>query len=287
MQANPRRLRARADSLAGGPPPLTRRQQLCYDRIMAIAPALLAEFGVQNITFAALALALRITPAAIRYHFIDIDDLLGVILLTHLATLHEALAHVPATEPNPEAARRTAYLAVTRGNDGRLTAPHALLVHARHTLPDDLQEQLEPRYAALAEIIAGERAATTLPLLDSPLFEPETIERMLAALVSCAPAQSAAPPTATLALILPKLAVPQQNLPKLNIHVSNAAIPETPQKGQGTRTPQIAHCATNWRLPRAPPPHHASHRFDRPKLLKCRRRPAPTPNQSTRMSCCG
>jgi AcrR family transcriptional regulator len=256
---------------------------------MAIAPALLAEFGVRNITFAALALALRITPAAIRHHFIDIDDLLGVILLTHLATLHEALARVPAAAANEAAARRAAYLAATRGDNGRLTAPHTLLVHARNTLPDDLQAQIEPRYAALAEIVAGDRAATTLPLLDSPLFEPETIERMLAALIACEPAPSAAPPAVTPALVLPPLAVPTMAAPALaspqmNIHWSNAAAPKTPEKRPGTATPQIAHCVTNWRLPRAPPPHRASQRLDRPALLKSQRRPAAAPDPPIRIS---
>ena len=230
MPANPRRLRARADSLDTAPPPRTKRQQQCYDRIMAIAPTLLAEFGPSNITIASLALALRITPAALRHLFVDIDDLLGAILLNHLENLAETIAAIPEAAPNARQARRAAYIAATRGTPGCLTIPHYLLVHTRHILPEDLLDRIDAHRAALAEALAGDMAASILFLLDDPSFDPATIETMLGAAIQSGP-------------VAAKLALARNT--SVPHHTLTAADPAEPQQ---TRAPPPV-----WR----PPPQHS------------------------------
>ena len=103
MQTNLRILRARADAICA-PPERTKRQQQTYDRILAVAPTLLAEASPDILTFANLARVLSVSIGTLRNLFFDFDDLLGVVITTHLETLLEAVTAIPAAT---QGARRT------------------------------------------------------------------------------------------------------------------------------------------------------------------------------------
>jgi AcrR family transcriptional regulator len=233
MPANPRLLRARADALAGGKPPLTRRQQQHHERIMGLAPALIAEFGLHNLTFAMVALALRISPAAMRHHVIDLYDLLGQILLDHLAYIADILDGVPATIPDRQAAARAAYYAATRVDDAHLTVPHYLLVSARFALPEDLLDQVQARIDKIGVAVAGDIGCKALAVLDDPAYNLAEVEMSLHALT--------APP----------------GTPNLALAWNNAAIGQMPQTGQGGSASLTPAVPPPWRPPpqHAPPPH--------------------------------
>ena len=245
MPANPRLVRARADQIFGAPPTRTKHQQQIYDRIMLAAPTLLAEFGPIQITFAILAIGLRISTTTLRRHFVDIDDLLGTILLEHLGDVEDSISVIPDTAPDPPHLRRQAYLAATRGQNNRLKAAHALLVQARHTLPPDLLDRIEHQRQrigqALVESPAGARADQTLLLLDNPAFSGSTIEAMLAAHAAAHP-----PP--------PKPRCPTA----LALAWHNAASPGMHEVGDVTDTAKIPPDVALWQspppAPRATPP---------------------------------
>jgi len=142
MQTNLRILRARADAICA-PPERTKRQQQTYDRILAVAPTLLAEASPDILTFANLARVLSISIGTLRNLFFDFDDLLGVVITTHLETLLEAVTAIPAATQGARRHRRAAYLQAAQSPAGAWLPAHTTMRRLRHTLPPDLAERAE------------------------------------------------------------------------------------------------------------------------------------------------
>jgi len=193
------------DNATRNRPPLTDKQREREERIIFAAQTLMATFGGDTLTIGKLALALRMTPATIRRHFIDIDSILAEILLRHLIAVSRAIGQVPVEAANRQALQRAAYLEATRTPWGGLTEPHLLLIRARHTLPDDLAKPIEGMRQIIGEGLGGAHAETALTLLDAPHLQAPQIEAMLATLTGAGnptaapapkPARPQAPPPA-------------------------------------------------------------------------------------------
>ena len=165
-------------------PPFSPRQQEREHRILQAGEALLAAFGRQGITFALLATALRITAAALRWHYADLDALLAHILRQHLRIIAAALDAVPAESPNRGPALRAAYLAATRNPDGTLKPAHILLTRDRHLLPPDERDPIEQARASLAQQLAAGGPADTADIADTPWVDATNIEPILTTLAA-------------------------------------------------------------------------------------------------------
>jgi AcrR family transcriptional regulator len=159
---------------------LTQAQQEREARIRAGAMRIFARFGFQNIAFRDLATALRMATATLRFHFTDLDALLADLLHAHLQAIACALGAVPRDAPDPQAARRAAYLAYTRTGWGGLTDAHLVLVRDRHLLPPDLQDSIDQVHHGFGMHLAGDRGMEALVLLDNAALDPERIEAYLA-----------------------------------------------------------------------------------------------------------
>jgi AcrR family transcriptional regulator len=197
MHLPARLIRAHADDTPGHRPALSPREQDRRDRILANALTLMAQYGRHSLTMAAFATGLRLSPAMVRRHFPDLDNLFAEILRAHLHAIAGAIGAIPPDTPNPQAARRAAYIAATRTASGNLTAAHLLLVRDRHLLPPDEAHSIEHMRGLLAETLAGPGGHAALVLLDAPDFQAPQIEAMLeaaAAHPATAPAQHTAEP---------------------------------------------------------------------------------------------
>jgi AcrR family transcriptional regulator len=181
------------DNATRNRPPLTDKQREREERIIFAAQTLMATFGGDTLTIGKLALALRMAPATIRRHFIDIESILAEILLRHLIAISRAIGKIPGDAPNRQALQRAAYLEATRTPWGGLTEPHLLLIRARHTLPDDLAKPIEDMRQIIGEGLAGAHAETALTLLDAPHLQAQQIEAMLATAAGAANPTAAAP----------------------------------------------------------------------------------------------
>ncbi len=176
-------LRAHADDLPNARPMLSARELDREDRILDTARALIFRFGRVNLTFNALAVAMRLAPATIRRHFPDLDSILSEIILRHLRAIACALGEVPRDHPNRQAAARAAYITFTRNGMGCApTEAHTLLIRERHTLPPDLLEHIEQLRDLIGTSFAKDHIETTLGLLDNCFLQPSQIEAMLATL---------------------------------------------------------------------------------------------------------
>jgi AcrR family transcriptional regulator len=196
MSIPARILRARARDRAPAEYALTARQQNRHEHIVATAQYLMSAYGSANIAFRDLAIALRMGSATLRFHFVDLDALLGEILLRHLQALATAIGCIQPDGADPNPARRAAYLAYTRGAGGGLTEAHLLLVRDRHLLPPDLLDGLEGMRRHIGEQLAGDMADEALLLLDCPRMDGPRIEAYLAAIAA---------PTAPKPIDLPRI----------------------------------------------------------------------------------
>ena len=194
MRPSHRALRDRIDAIPGNQPSLTLREQDRQEQIVTAGRTILAEFGAGSFTMTAFALALRMSPATIRRHFIDLDSLLVHILNHHLLTLSTVMGTLPRTANDKHAARRRAYLAHTRTPLGGLTEAHLLLVRDRHLLPQADLERIETVRASLAPLMAAKHAEAVMELLDMPAMDLADIDAILAARATqAAPASEPAP----------------------------------------------------------------------------------------------
>jgi AcrR family transcriptional regulator len=174
-------LRAKAQSRDPSHFALTERQRQRHERVVAISQYLIAEEGRHNINFRGLARALRMTPATLRFHFVDMEALLAEIIRRHLRLLAAALGTYEPTDPERHQKRRAAYLAYTRTPLGGLTEAHLILVRDRHTLPDDERTSIDMMRQGLAELLGGDIPEETLLLLDAPFLDEAAIEARLGA----------------------------------------------------------------------------------------------------------
>ncbi len=184
MPTPDRILRAKAQARDPSHFAFTARQRQRHERIIALGQYLIADEGRQNITFRSLACALRMSPAALRFHFVDMEALLGKIIRRHLLRLAAALGTYEPTDPARQQKRRAAYLAFTRTALGGFTEAHLVLVRDRHTLPDDERNSIDLMRQGLGELLAGpgESADEILHLLDAPFLDAPAIEARVAAL---------------------------------------------------------------------------------------------------------
>ena len=189
MQTPIRILRAHVDELPNARPVLSARELDHEDRILASARALMVRFGRASLTLHALALAMRLAPAAIRRLFPDLDSILAEIITRHLRAILRTFGDIPFDHPNRQAALRAAYVAATRNAYSGTIEAHTLLIRDRHALPPDLLAPIENHRDIIGSMLANEHIETTLSLLDNPFLQPSQIEAMLAAL-----APSGAPP---------------------------------------------------------------------------------------------
>lgn len=235
MLVSPRILRAEALCLACHPRELTSREIARQERILDTATELLARHGMRAVTFGALALALRLAPATLRFHFVDLDDLLGEILRGHLQRLAELLGDVPA---EPEATlhtrRRAAWAQATRAGLGGTTPAHTLLLRDRHGLPADLLENIEATYRNLGLLLAGPDLPEALTLLDDPAIAPARAEILIAALLAAPALRPEASPDA-----VPPAPLHPGRKPRRNPGAARAA-PDFPAAMHAARLPAQA-----------------------------------------------
>jgi AcrR family transcriptional regulator len=157
MQLSIRALRRHLDHAGHPPLPLTKRQAETRARILTLAQCLMAEFGAKSIKFTALAHALRIAPATLRFHFADHDALLAALLTCHLESLAETLAETP----NAGKERRAAYRAATRTTSDTLTEAHTLLRRDRRALHPEERAAIDTARRRIATLLAGDAAPHT------------------------------------------------------------------------------------------------------------------------------
>src|SRR5277367_348773 len=181
MNTPARILRATIENRYKRPEPSERELER-ENRFVAGAQIAFAQHGRQKATLTSMALALRTSRAMLRHCFCDLDALFAEILHRHLASLARAFGQIPPDDPNAFQKRRAIYLALTRTALGGLNEAHILLVRDRHLLPDDLLPAIEAHRHSIGLILAGPHAERALELLDSPNWDPETIELVLAAL---------------------------------------------------------------------------------------------------------
>jgi AcrR family transcriptional regulator len=199
MQTPARLHRAYVVNRSHNRPPLSEKLREREDAIIANAQALMASFAGDHFTIGGIALALGMSPATIRQHFVDVDCILAEILVRHLRGISRAIGKIPQDHPNRRAAARAVYFEATRTGWGAFTDPHLLLIQALHTLPEDLAKPIEGMHQMIGEALAGEQADFVLTLLDSPRLQPAQIEAQLTGVEAkaaprVAPAKPAAAP---------------------------------------------------------------------------------------------
>jgi AcrR family transcriptional regulator len=204
MHISPRIIRAEAEALGCLPKFLTDKQREQRDNILRLGRSILAKHGRDRVGFIDIAVGLNITKAALRRHFVDIDALLGNIILRHLRALVAELAKIPHDAPDRERKRRAAYIAATRTPMGGLTQDHLLLVRDLKLLPEDERIPLELLRDEIGRIVAGEHFELALELLDQPYFDANDVEAKLAP--HTAPRRAAVPKD----IIPPDLEVPRE-----------------------------------------------------------------------------
>jgi AcrR family transcriptional regulator len=149
------------------------------ERIVRAAQLLIARFGHTHISMAGLATALKLSQAAIRRHFADMDMILYEILNRHMQDLAKTLGQVPQGAPNRRSLQRTAYATATRAAFGQVAERHTILLRDRNCLPPDLLAPIETLRQLMGETLAGPFGAQALAMLDTPEFLPEQIESLL------------------------------------------------------------------------------------------------------------
>jgi AcrR family transcriptional regulator len=186
-------LRAKAQARNPAHFALTARQRIREESIIDIARHLIADEGLENITFTALARALRMSAATLGFHFVDLPALLSEIIRRHLHALAAELGKTRADDPHRLAKRRAAYVAYTRTPMGGLSEAHLLLVRDLHTLPPDEREGLELIRYELGECLTDGSVEDAFLFLDAPLLTPARIESYIRSTAAPPPAAPAAP----------------------------------------------------------------------------------------------
>jgi AcrR family transcriptional regulator len=183
MHISPRILREEADALTNPRDSWTARQWRRHATIIFAGGVLLARHGKPAITMQNLALALAISPATLKKHFVDLDALIGEILTRYLRRLARIVNDIPDNHPQRYAARRQAYAKATRAKNGACNDAHRLLMRETANLPGDLREKIEAAQRALTASLApgqGEQEQA-LPLPDAAFIPASAAKTLLAA----------------------------------------------------------------------------------------------------------
>jgi len=159
----------------------TERQERQFERIMKCAPTLLTFYNIDRITFAALATAMKMAPATLRHHFVDIPALLGHLIREHLLEINTAIAAIRRDTPNFFQLRRAAYLAATRKPLGAHTEIHLLMLNNLANLPDDVRLPILALQDQIASAIAPPgQADFVLSMIENPYITPRRLEAIIA-----------------------------------------------------------------------------------------------------------
>jgi len=172
-------LRAKAQERNPAHFALTERQRVREETILDVAKYLIADEGLENVTFSRLARALRMSRNTLAFHFVDLPALLGQIIRLHLRALSAALGQIRADDPDRYRRRRAAYLAYTRTPLGGLTEAHLLLVRDRHTLPPDLRDGIEHIRHDIGKLLTDDMVEEAFALLDLPSIDAARVEARL------------------------------------------------------------------------------------------------------------
>jgi AcrR family transcriptional regulator len=188
MNTPARHIRGIVDSLPGGQRPLTDPQQERHDLILAAGRIAMARYGRTRIAMPQFSVGLRLSPAQIRWHFPDLDNLFGAICRDHIKTIVGAITEtVPmADEPDRYPAARAAYFAATRGAEGTFTETHNLFLRERYLLPEDEAERVDTEIGRLAQHLGGEHGSYALSLLNNESLTLADIEDAMACVAGAA-----------------------------------------------------------------------------------------------------
>jgi hypothetical protein len=191
--------------------------------------------------FRGLARALRMTIAALGFHFVDMGALLAEIIRRHLRLLAAALATYEPSDPERHEKRRAAYLAYTQTPLGGLTEAHLILVRDCHSLPDDERTSIDMMRLGLGELLGGDLPEETLLLLDVPFLDAAAIEAHFG--------------------VRPIQVQPPQPYHAEPYHVEPQELPPEPQESNAWNNPDLDEKPGNWIFtcgiptkPHAPPP---------------------------------
>jgi AcrR family transcriptional regulator len=187
MTTSIRILRAKARARNPAHFALTERQRVREESILDISRHLIADEGIENITFRGLAKALRLSVTTLTFHFVDLPALLSELIRLHLRALACELGRVSVNDPLRLQKRRAAYLAYTRTPLGGLTEAHLLLVRDRHTLPPDEREGIELLRYDLGECLTDGNVDDAFLFLDAPLLAAARIETYIAGTTTAPP----------------------------------------------------------------------------------------------------
>jgi AcrR family transcriptional regulator len=159
----------------------TEREERQLERIMKVAPTLLTFWNTDRITFTALATAMKMAPATLRRHFVDIPALLGYLIRRHLRAISTALAQTPRDAPDRPRLRRAAYLEFTRKPLGAHTEIHLLMLNNLANLPDDVRAPLIALQHQIASTLAPPgQADFVLSMIENPFITPRRLEAIIA-----------------------------------------------------------------------------------------------------------
>lgn len=172
------------------------RDWRCRENILVTGEHILARFGHGKISFRAFAGGMRLSRSTLERHFVDLNALLGEILLSHLRKIAAAIGNVPRGTPDRRKAQRAVYLNAARDADGEFTDAHLLLIRDRAKLPPDLLDMVDGMYHGIAIMLADtETAVDTMEILDSPGLTRDEIELLLSGdLPAEQPARTKTPP---------------------------------------------------------------------------------------------
>ena len=191
-------LRAEADELYDRTQDWRPKTHKRHEYIRNIGLTLLARHGSARVTFKSLARAVALSPQTLSMHFIDLDAFIEDLLLNHLYTLAEAVTPIQGKTPADYAARRQAWLAATRTEDGEFTPAHTILLRDRHLLPEDLVEEIDGAYQGIGAHLAPEDT-DALSLIDRRTTTKANVEALFPATPAKLPAPTAKPAPARLA----------------------------------------------------------------------------------------
>jgi AcrR family transcriptional regulator len=204
----------------------TIREESQFQRILKCAPALLTFYNIDRITFTALATAMKMAPATLRKHFVDIPALLGYLIREHLREINAAISTIRHGTPNQFQLRRAAYLTATRKPLGAHTEIHLLMLNNLANLPDDVRLPLLEFQAQLAAALAPPgQAEFVLSMIENPYITPSRLEAIIATPES-AWHETAFEPTAEAAEAPAPLTIPTPKRPPLP-HINPAALETT------------------------------------------------------------
>jgi AcrR family transcriptional regulator len=201
-----RQIRGAIDHLPGAHRPQTPAQQDRQAFILQAGRIVFTRFGFESITMRQFSLGLQFTPDQIRWHYPDLESLLGAIFRDHLRTIGEAINDAVRDSHDPEVHQlaRAAYFAAMRDAAGAFTEAHRFYLHERHLLPEDEARSVAIYTEMLGRALGGDYlGAEALALLNRDAVTLAEVEDTMAGLAAAAPGPVPSPRTAQPADIIP------------------------------------------------------------------------------------